>query len=122
MDSVHVDVGDTYLESIGRIIQLDLTVKSVCPGKKVALAVILTEVDAYGDKHQRGLKPFTVPAHDYAGCRDIDVKYVKFVLPEDLNVSGGTFYAMCDRRNLKVRVIADYIDTGFRCCDAIVTL
>ncbi len=117
-----MDVGDAYLESIGRVIQLDLTLKSVCPGKRVALAVILTEVDSKGEEHQRGLKTLTIPAHAYTDCRDVDVKCVKFVVPEDLDVSGGLVYAMCDRRNLKVRVIANYIDADFRCCDAVVTL
>lgn len=36
------------LESLGRILQLDVTVKNVCPNKRVALAVILTEVDEHG--------------------------------------------------------------------------
>lgn len=37
-DSVLVDLGDVYLESQGRIIQMDVTIKNVCPGKRVALA------------------------------------------------------------------------------------
>ena len=44
-DSIVVDLGDTYLESLGRIVQLDVTLKRICPGKRVALAIILTEVD-----------------------------------------------------------------------------
>lgn len=47
-DSITVDLGDTYLESLGRIVQVDVTVKNVCPGKRVALAAILTEVDSKG--------------------------------------------------------------------------
>ncbi len=31
LDAVVVDMGDTYLESLGRIIQLDVTVRNVCP-------------------------------------------------------------------------------------------
>lgn len=63
-DAVVVDMGDTYLESLGRIIQLDVTVRNVCPGKRVALAVILTEVDENGEEYQRGMKAMTIPAHD----------------------------------------------------------
>ena len=88
-DSVEVDLGDTYLESLGRIVQLDVTVKNVCPGKRVALGVILTEVDANGDEYQRGMKAITIPAHTSPSCRDILVKCIKFVLPEDLDVSAG---------------------------------
>lgn len=122
-DSVEVDLGDTYLESLGRIVQLDVTVKNVCPGKRVALGVILTEVDANGDEYQRGMKAITIPAHTSPSCRDILVKCIKFVLPEDLDVSAGSVpNSMCNTRNLKVRLIAHNIDTDFRCCDSTVTV
>ena len=122
-DSVEVDLGDTYLESLGRIVQLDVTVKNVCPGKRVALGVILTEVDGNGDEYQRGMKAITIPAHTSPSCRDILVKCIKFVLPEDLDVSAGSVpNSMCNTRNLKVRLIAHNIDTDFRCCDSTVTV
>lgn len=122
-DSVEVDLGDTCLESLGRIVQLDVTVKNVCPGKRVALGVILTEVDANGDEYQRGMKAITIPAHTSPSCRDILVKCIKFVLPEDLDVSAGSVpNSMCNTRNLKVRLIAHNIDTDFRCCDSTVTV
>ena len=121
-DSLVVDLGNTYLESLGRILQLDITVKNVCPGKRVALAVILTEVDRNGMEHQRGMKAITIPSHNYSGCRDILVKCVKFVLPEDLNVSGAATDGLCSRRNLKARIIAHNIDTDYRCCDAVITV
>ena len=117
-DSVVYDVGDVYLESLGRILQLDINLKNVCPGRRVALGVILTEVDAQGNEHERGMKTITVPAHAYPSCRDVLVKCVKFVLPEDLNVSGRTAGGICGARNFKVRVIAHSIDFDFRCCKA----
>ncbi len=117
-DSVVYDVGDVYLESLGRILQLDINLKNVCPGRRVALGVILTEVDAQGNEHERGMKTITVPAHAYPSCRDVLVKCVKFVLPEDLNVSGRTAGGICGARNFKVRVIAHNIDFDFRCCKA----
>ena len=40
-DAILVDLGDVTMESQGRIIQIDVTVKNVCPGRRVALAVIL---------------------------------------------------------------------------------
>lgn len=121
-DSLVADLGDVYLESPGRIVQLDVTVKNVCPHKRVALAVILTEVDSYGDEHQRGLKTITVPAHNSSGCRDILVKCIKFILPEDLNVSVQNPVGICSPRDLKVRVFAHSIDTDFRCCEGIITV
>ena len=120
-DAVEVDLGDTYLESQGRILQLSATIKNVCPGKRVALAVILTEVDQYGEEHQRGMKAVTIPAHSYPSCRDVLVKCIKFVVPEDLDASGGNVSAMCNQRNFKARLIAHTIDTDFRCCDSVVT-
>lgn len=121
-DSLTVDLGDTYLESQGRIVQLDVTVKNVCPNRRTALAVILTEVDKSGREHQRGLKTITIPAHHYPNCRDILVRCIKFVQPEDLNVSGGVPGMMCSVRNLKARVIAHSIDTDFQCCDSVNTI
>lgn len=117
-DAVVVDLGDVYQESLGRIIQLNLTLKNVCPGKRIALAAILTETDAYGMDHQRGMKTMTIPAHNAPSCRDVQVRCIRFIAPEDLNVSGGSPNALCNERNFKVRVFSHYIDTNFRCCDA----
>lgn len=121
-DSILVDMGDVYLESLGRIIQMDVTIKNVCPGKRVALAAILTEVDDDGMEYQRGMKAMTIPAHNHSTCRDILVKCIKFVVPEDLDVSGGSTTAMCNKRNFKARFIAHNIDTDYRCCESVLTL
>lgn len=118
-DSILVDLGDVYLEPQGRIIQMDVTIKNVCPGKRVALAAILTEVDQDGIEHQRGMKSITIPAHSFPVCRDVLVKCIKFVVPEDLSVSGG---AMCSPRKFKARFLANNIDTDYRCCESAVTL
>lgn len=118
-DSVLVDLGDVYLGSQGRIIQMDVTIQNVCPGKRVALAAILTEVDQDGMEHQRGMKAFTIPAHSAPVCRDVLVKCIKFVVPEDLNVAGT---AMCSPRKFKARFLANNIDTDYRCCESTVTL
>lgn len=96
--------------------------KNVCPGKRVALGIILTEVDPNGMEYQRGMKAITIPAHSFPSCRDVLVKCVKFVLPEDLDVSGGNPDAMCNARNFKARFIAHTIDTDYRCCDSVITL
>ena len=118
-DSVLVDLGDVYLGSQGRIIQMDVTIQNVCPGKRVSLAAILTEVDQDGMEHQRGMKAFTIPAHSAPVCRDVLVKCIKFVVPEDLNVSGT---AMCSPRKFKARFLANNIDTDYRCCESTITL
>lgn len=121
-DSVVIDMGNVYLESLGRILRLDVTVKNVCPGKRVALAVILTEVDSNGVEYQRGMKTFTIPAHSYPQCRDVKVKCVKFVLPENLDVSGGAPNGICNAKNFKARFIAHNIDTDYHCCSSVITV
>lgn len=121
-DAVVVDLGDADLESLGRIVQLDVTIRNVCPNRRVALAVILTELDDSGNEYQRGMKAFTIPAHQFPTCRDVLVKCIKFVLPEDLNVSTGAPGSMCGARNLRARFIAHNIDTDYRCCDVLITV
>ena len=121
-DSVLVDMGDTYLESQGLIIQMDVTIKNVCPGKRVALAAILTEVDENGMEYQRGMKTMTIPAHSSSVCRDVLVKCIKFVVPEDLDVSRESDQSTCNRRKFKVRFIAHNIDTDYRCCESLFTV
>lgn len=119
-DSIIYDIGDVYMSSLGRILQLNVNIKNVCPNKRIALAVILDEVDQHDIEHQRGIKIMTVPAHHASSCRDVLVKCIKFVLPEDLDVSGSSPFAICNPRNFKVRVIAHPIDNDFKCCDIVI--
>lgn len=115
-DTIEFDAGQLGLESLGRIVQLDVTLRNVCPNKRVALAVLLNEVDNEGNEHKRGMKVVTVPAHTGTSCRDVTVRCIKFVLPESLD-STKTPDSMCDARNLKARFIANYIDNDFDCCE-----
>lgn len=117
-ETMVVDLGDNYMESLGRILQLNTTVKNVCPGKRVALGVILSEVDQYGIESPRGLKAITIPAHNYSTCRDVEVRGIKFVLPEDLNATCSSSSSMCGARNFRVRLISHHIDHDFQCCDS----
>lgn len=114
-DAVEFDAGELGMESLGRIVQLDVTLRNVCPNKRVALAVLLHEVDSCGDLHDRGMKIITVPAHTQSSCRDVTIRCIKFVLPEDLNVSGPTD-SLCHCRHFKAQFIAHYIDNNFECC------
>lgn len=109
------DVGTVALESLGRILKLNLTIPNVCPGKRIALAVILTELDRQGTEHRRGMKTLVIPAHSGDSCRSITLRCIRFVLPEALDASGDPA-SLCDRRRFKVRLLANYIDAGFTCC------
>ena len=117
-DMLEFDAGDLGMESLGRIVQLSVTLKNVCPHRRVALAAILTEVDDHGLEYKRGMKTVLVPAHTKESCRDVTVRCIKFVLPESLDVSGSTS-SICNARNFKARFIANYIDDNFTCCNMV---
>lgn len=95
--------------------QIDVTLKNVCPHRRVALAVILTEEDKEGHAHQRGFKTLTIPAHTRSSCHDVTVRCIRFVLPEDLD-TGDKACSICDSRKFKAQFIANYIDNDFFCC------
>lgn len=121
-DSVVVDMGDICMESQGHIIQMDVTIRDVCPRRRVALAVILTEVGENGVEYQCGMKAMTIPAHNSPTCRDVLVRCIKFVVPEDLAASCGCRRSPCQPRRFKARFIAHNIDSDFCCCQSVVTL
>lgn len=114
-DTVHVDVGEVYQSEQGSILQVDVTVKNVCPGRRTALAVILSEEDAAGLERPRGMKVLTLPAHNFASCRDVQVRCISFVLPEE-DETDGCRRRCASARRLKVRCIAHPADSGFTCC------
>ena len=120
-DAVVIDAGDVYLESTGRIVQLDAVVKQVCPGKEVALAILLSELDENGQEHQRGMKAFTLPAHNYPTCRDVVVRCVKFVVPEGTGDDGDP-NSLCRVRRFRARLIAHNVNTDYACCQSDVTV
>ena len=115
-DTIEFDAGDLEMNSLGRIVQLDVTLRNVCPNKRVALAAIVTEVDSEGIEYKRGMKTMTIPAHTRATCQDVTVRCIKFVLPEDLDVSDSPD-SMCNTRNVRARFIAHYVDNDFECCN-----
>ncbi len=134
-DTIAFDAGDIQLESQGRIARLSVRIRDVCPHKRVALAVMLTEIGSDGNERSRGMKMFTIPAHHSQTCRDVLVRSIRFLLPEDLNEScgcggdysegsfcsirsgesGGSGNSMCCERNLRARFAAHNIDTGYQC-------
>lgn len=114
-DTVEFDAGDLVMDSLGCILQLDVTLNSVCPNKRVALAVLLSELDALDIEYKRGMKTMTIPAHTSDSCRDVTVRCIKFVLPDDLDVSGSTF-SICNERRFRARLIANYVDYDYECC------
>lgn len=52
------------------------------------------------------------------GCEDVAVKCIRFVVTGDTDVSGSAA-SFCNTRNFKARFFANYIDSGFDCCDSV---
>ncbi|MDD3230866.1 MAG: VWA domain-containing protein [Oscillospiraceae bacterium] len=112
-DFVEFDAGDLTLEDAGRILQLDVNLLNVCPGRRVALAVVLTELENRVAV-PRGMKTFTIPAHARQTCSDVLVTCIRFILPDDGR-------GLCAERELQAKFMAHYIDNDFSCCPAVVT-
>ena len=115
-DIFEYSAGDILLTSQGRILQLDLNLSQVCPGRRVALAVILNELDEEGEEHQRGMKVLAIPAHHQSQCADVLVRCISFVLPEEPD-QPSCQCSMCNERHFTVRTICHYIDSGYACCN-----
>lgn len=113
-DSIEFDLGDVGLEPLGHIFQFDVTINEVCPNKRVALAVLLNEIDCNDVEHTRGMKTITIPALTGTTCQSVTIRCIKFVLPGDLD-SGSC--AICNTKKFKVRLLANYIDFNFKCCN-----
>ena len=70
------------LSNVGRYLTLRLTVKNVAPNKQVALGIKIYETTG-GCRVIKGHKEFAF-AHNGDCCRDITLKNVHFVLPEEI--------------------------------------
>lgn len=105
-----VDMGSVEMDQGGRILDVALTLRHVCPHKRTAVGVTLTEVDAAGHEYARGFKCVTVTAHQNEGCCDIRTPRMRFILPEDLRVDGENSVC-CGRRHFILRAATHCVDT-----------
>ena len=103
-EAVTFDAGELSLAAQGRIVELSLTMVNVCPRRRVALAVLLTDGEEDG---YRALKTFAIPAHCGPDCRDVRIEGIRFVVPD----SSGH----CAGRRLYAQTMANYMDTDFDC-------
>lgn len=92
----------------GCILELNLTLADVCPEKRTALAVTVSELDRDDREYPRGLRTLLIPAHHGEAPVDVYLDAVRFVLPGSLDVGGG------DRRFV-VRADCHYVDYHARC-------
>lgn len=113
-DFLSYDLGNFIWQNAGRILECSLTLRQICPNRTTALALILTEIDDEGKSRPRGFQTFTVPAHHAGGCRDIRVKSIRFVLPEDSDTACRSC-RLCKKRRFKMQVIAHAVESDFSC-------
>lgn len=114
-DVISVDENEAILQSQGRMVYVSVRIKNVCPHKRVALGVILTEVDRSGKEEQRGLKTILIPAHSENCCRDVYVNCIKFAVPEEISPARENL-SICGERTFNVRTTANYIDSDYIPC------
>ena len=98
-------------ENIGRVLDVNMTLRNVCPGRRSAVGVHLVELDEQGAEYARGFRSLTVPAHN-AGCnRDVQLPSMRFILPEDVSVAGNG-----SRRHFVVRTTNHYLEDAANGC------
>lgn len=111
------EAGSVCLSGLGRIVEVNAVIRNVCPGKRLAAAVILTERDRQGHEYPRGTKVFEIPPQKGEGCRDVTLHCIRFAVPESIRPD-GICPGLCSQRHFEVRVLANYVDTDFVCCDS----
>ncbi|MBR2943213.1 MAG: hypothetical protein IKB82_07430, partial [Clostridia bacterium] len=89
-EGTHMQVALTHdLEETGRVLDVTLTLKNVCPCRSVSVGCQVYELDEQNNEHSRGIKTFTVQPHYNPRACDIELDAVRFVLPDDARVSSG---------------------------------
>lgn len=102
---------DQEILSTGRVLDVTLTLRNVCPCRHISVGYLVTEVDENNNEHARGFKAFTVEPHYYASCRDMELESTRFILPDDARVDGCS--GQCEgTRHFIVRAEAHYADTA----------
>lgn len=111
-DTVSCSMANVQPAAQGRMIEIGVRVRRVCPGKRTALGILLHELDENDAEYLRGMKTMTLPAHNESSCRDIVVEGMQFVLPEDVSLSCD---GSCGERRFRIRTHVHYMDAADAC-------
>lgn len=98
-----IDVVETCREQEqARVLDVNVTLRHVCPERESALGLSLSELDEHGREHARGFRAVTVPAHHENHHQDVQLESMRFVLPAARGQQR--------RRHLVVRTTHHYVD------------
>lgn len=97
-------IGNCKEEMQGRVLDVNVTLRNVCPGRCSSLGLSLSELDEDGTEYARGFRAISVPAHNARCYQDVQLDTVRFVLPEERGLQR--------RRHLIVRTTHHYLDDG----------
>lgn len=106
------NLGSRFVDEQGKILDLSLTLKDVCPLKRTAVAIALYEIGSCHSKQLIALKVKTIPASGGTERQDVCLEDIRFVIPDDIDTSTD------GRRRFSVEVSANYIDvvSSDNCC------
>lgn len=97
-------------ERSGKILLVDMTLRNVCPCRRVVVGYHVSELDNAGNEQSRGFKTVTVAPHYNSRATDVQVPRVRFLLPEDANTEEGC--RSDGTRHFIVRSEAHYADSS----------
>lgn len=97
---------------MGRTLDVEMTLRDVCPGRRVAVGMELSEVDENGREHSCGFRAVTVPAHNRSAACDIGVERVRFILPESARADNDRSGLCGCRRHFVLRTVNHYVDSA----------
>lgn len=99
-DSKNISIDNVILKHQGRFLKVTVNLHVLCPGKKIALGVILKE-EVGNDLIIKGLKvcEISMPKISNKCIEKVFIKDFCFIIPED---------DICDTRKFKIDVISHY--------------
>lgn len=104
-DNEEKTIGPVRLKCQARLLKINVLLKNVCRGRKIALGVIVCE-----GKKTKGFKgtEIEIPGKPGSGCTTIKINNFCFVLPDK---------SICDKKRFEVKVVAHYTDLNplFNC-------
>ena len=113
---VSCDLGEVTVQTQGRVLDLSLRLVGACPGSRTAVAVSVCELDPAGREYPRGLRTLLVGPDALAEDGSAELRGIRFILPEELDVCGQPGGDMGNERRIRVRAFAHPVDVNYISC------